>query len=134
MDNEDSNEATEGAKRIASPFLTGGGGLHFEENVQTSFVVLMLSDGLAPCIDNCAIKSIHCQTKHLHCRHFNKEALDIPRTVKSLWDAVNTKESAARMDQYDIIQLISALQDDQNTPKEDLVRIEWAYSSLAWPS
>lgn len=75
------------------------------------------------------LRAIDC----LHCRHFNKEALDIPRTVKSLWDAVNTKESAARMDQYDMIQLISALQDDQNTPEEDLVKIEWAYLRLLDP-
>ena len=74
------------------------------------------------------LKAIDC----LHCRHLNKEELDIPRTVKSLWDAVNTKESATRI-QYTIIQLISALQDDQNTPKEDLVKIEWAYLRLLDP-
>ena len=102
--------------------------------VQVEFNPHQADGDLLPAVDALLtagrpLRAIDC----LHCRHFNKEALDIPRTVKSLWDAVNTKESAARMDQYDIIQLISALQDDQNTPEEDLVRIEWAYLRLLDP-
>lgn len=34
--------------RLSNPFSTGGGGLHFEAQVQASFVALMLSGGFAP--------------------------------------------------------------------------------------
>ena len=72
------------------------------------------------------LRAIDC----LHCRHYNNETLDIQRTVKSLWDAVNTKDSVARMNQHGIIQLISALKADQSTPEEELLKIEWAYLRL----
>ena len=75
------------------------------------------------------LKAIDC----LHCRHYNKEPLDIKRTTQALMDAVDMKESAARMDQYDIIQLISALQDSSDTNEEDMVKIEWAYLRLLDP-
>ena len=65
MEDSTKEATSDGTKRIASSFLTGGGGLHFEENVQTSFVVLMLSDGFAPCLENYPIVGVHCQSKHL---------------------------------------------------------------------
>lgn len=52
-------------KELASPFSTGGGGLHFEENVQTSFVVLMLSSGFCPGLNTSwPIDKIKLQAKH----------------------------------------------------------------------
>ena len=52
-------------KELASPFSTGAGGVHFEENVQASFVVLMLSSGFIPGLNtNWPIEKIKLQAKH----------------------------------------------------------------------
>jgi hypothetical protein len=51
-------------KAIASPFLTGAGGTHFEEDVQTSFVVLMLARGIIPCLPGMLVEKIKFQTQH----------------------------------------------------------------------
>ncbi|MCC5790420.1 MAG: SMEK domain-containing protein [Opitutales bacterium] len=75
------------------------------------------------------LRAIDC----LHCRHFKNAPLDNKRTTQALMDAVNTKESAARMDQYEIIQLISALQDSSDSDEDNLVKIEWAYLRLLDP-
>ncbi len=37
-------------KKLSNPFSTGGGGVHFESEVQASFVALMLTGGYAPCL------------------------------------------------------------------------------------
>lgn len=37
-----------GTKKLSNPFSTGGGGPHFENHVQASFVILMLTGGYAP--------------------------------------------------------------------------------------
>lgn len=37
-------------KKLSPPFSTGGGGTLFENQVQTCFAVLMLSDGTCPCL------------------------------------------------------------------------------------
>lgn len=53
-------------KELASPFSTGGGGIHFEENIQASFVVLMLCGGYAPALSTWApIEKIKLQAKHV---------------------------------------------------------------------
>jgi hypothetical protein len=49
----------------SNPFSTGGGGGHFEEHVQSAFVVLMLSNGLVPCLPPWPLKKIKLQGKHL---------------------------------------------------------------------
>ncbi|MBU0710929.1 hypothetical protein KJ762_15725 [bacterium] len=51
------------SKQLSSPFSTGGGGVHFESEVQASFVVLMLSGGYAPCLPCGPIKEIKLQGK-----------------------------------------------------------------------
>lgn len=72
------------------------------------------------------LRAIDC----LQCMLHNEEPLDVARTVNALVEAINTQESAARMDQYDVIQLIGALQDSSKTAEEDLMKIEWAYLRL----
>src|SRR6266446_8948959 len=50
--------------KLANPFSTGGGGYNFENNVQTIFVILMLSGGFAPCLPAFPIKKIKLQGRY----------------------------------------------------------------------
>lgn len=69
-------------KYLSNPYSTGGGGTHFENRVQASFVVLMLTGGYAPCLPTWPIYEIKLQGKHLgidtddlivYVRHPNQE-------------------------------------------------------------
>jgi hypothetical protein len=51
------------SRKLSNPFSTGGGGGHFEANVQASFVLLMLTGGYAPCLPNWPIQKIKLQGK-----------------------------------------------------------------------
>jgi hypothetical protein len=51
-------------KIVAPPFSTGGGGINFENKVQTSFVVLMLTNGFAPGLPSWPITRVQVQGKH----------------------------------------------------------------------
>lgn len=48
----------------SSPFSTGGGGHNFENHVQASFVVLMLSGGMVPCLPAWPVKEIKLQGRY----------------------------------------------------------------------
>jgi len=50
-------------RKLSNPFSTGGGGVQFEAYVQSSFVLLMLAGGYAPCLPNWPIKKIKLQGK-----------------------------------------------------------------------
>jgi hypothetical protein len=50
-----------GEKQISNPFSTGGGGSHFEIQVQASFVALMLTGGYAPSLPCSPISKIKLQ-------------------------------------------------------------------------
>lgn len=50
-------------KQLSSPKSTGGSGVRFESHVQSSFVVLMLAGGFAPCLPGYPITSIKLQGK-----------------------------------------------------------------------
>ena len=50
--------------KLANPFSTGGGGYNFENNVQTIFVILMLSGGFVPCLPAFPIKKIKLQGRY----------------------------------------------------------------------
>jgi hypothetical protein len=52
-------------KNLGSPFSTGGGGPNFETRVQTFFTVLMMTDGVAPCLRPWSIKKIKLQAKRI---------------------------------------------------------------------
>lgn len=51
-------------KNISNPYSTGGGGLLFENHVQSSFVVIMLSGGIIPCLPGKVINKIKLQCKY----------------------------------------------------------------------
>lgn len=51
-------------KQLSSPASTGGLGTHFENRVQASFVVLMLTGGFAPCLSAWPITKIKVQGKY----------------------------------------------------------------------
>lgn len=51
-------------KELSSPFSTGGGGPRFENQVQTLFVVLMLTGGIVPCLPPLPIKRIKLQGRY----------------------------------------------------------------------
>src|SRR5947207_3333434 len=51
-------------KQIANPFSTGGGGSNFENQVQTAFVVLMLTGGAVPGLQPWPIKKIKLQGRY----------------------------------------------------------------------
>lgn len=51
-------------KQQSNPYSTGSGGAFFENNVQTAFAVLMLTDGFSPCLPNWPIIKIKFQAKH----------------------------------------------------------------------
>lgn len=48
---------------ISNPYSTGNGGPYFESYVQASFVVLMLTDGYAPCLSGSSIYKIQLQAR-----------------------------------------------------------------------
>lgn len=52
-----------GLSQIASPLLTGGAGYNFENKVQSVFLLQMLTDGKAICMDDCSIKKIIFQAR-----------------------------------------------------------------------
>jgi hypothetical protein len=52
-------------KTVAAPFSTGGGGVNFENRIQASFVVLMLTGGFSPCLPSWPVTSVRVQGKHL---------------------------------------------------------------------
>jgi len=51
-------------KHLSNPFSTGGGGPSFENQVQTAFVVLMLTGGTVPCLPAWPIQKIKLQGRY----------------------------------------------------------------------
>ncbi|PUB12520.1 hypothetical protein [Paenisporosarcina sp. OV554] len=51
-------------KELSNSYSTGGGGTHFENRVQASFVVLMLTGGFSPCLPTWPIDEIKLQGKY----------------------------------------------------------------------
>jgi len=49
---------------LVNPFSTGAGGSNFENSVQSAFVILMLSGGVAPCLPPWPIKKIKLQGRY----------------------------------------------------------------------
>lgn len=52
-------------KELSNPFSTGSGGANFETRIQASFAVLMLADGVPPCLPHWPIQKIELQAKRL---------------------------------------------------------------------
>jgi len=59
-----SDEQPSLGKELSSPFSTGGGGPRFENQVQTLFVLLMLTGGVVPCVQPLPIKKIKLQGRY----------------------------------------------------------------------
>ncbi|ARI78804.1 hypothetical protein [Halobacillus mangrovi] len=55
---------TNKGKQLSNAYSTGGGGANFENRVQASFVVLMLTGGFSPCLPNWPIAEIKLQGKY----------------------------------------------------------------------
>lgn len=55
---------SEKTKQLSNPFSVGGGGVFFENHVQSAFAVLMLTGGFAPCLPLYPIKKIKLQGKY----------------------------------------------------------------------
>jgi hypothetical protein len=55
---------TDRSKQISNPFSNGSGGAHFENRVQTSFAILMLTGGFSPCLPTWPIIEIKLQGKY----------------------------------------------------------------------
>lgn len=51
-------------KQLSNPFSTGAGGPRFENQVQTMFVLLMLTGGIVPCLPPFPIKKIKLQGRY----------------------------------------------------------------------
>jgi len=49
---------------LSNPISTGGGGVHFENRVQTAFTILMLVKGFSPCLERWPISKIKFQAKY----------------------------------------------------------------------
>lgn len=66
----------------------------------------------------------------LYARQHDTLPLDHPRAVAALIAAVSSDEPLNTMDQHHVLELIKALQEDDNTDPDDLFRVEWAYVPL----
>jgi hypothetical protein len=58
------------------------------------------------------------------------KTLDRERAIRALMAAVTHSNSNDPIDAYESVELIKALQNDVNTVREDLFKVEWAYLSL----
>jgi len=65
----------------------------------------------------------------LHRMQHDKQPLHSDLAVRALLAALDSSESV-RVDVYDIVEIIKALQDDPGTNPEALMQIEWAYLPL----
>ena len=70
--------------------------------------------------------SIDCLYYRLH----EKLPLNNKQVVRALLNAVSTDEPVNTMDPHQIVDLIKALQNDPQTDKDDLFKVEWAYLRL----
>ncbi len=75
---------------------------------------------------NRPLSAIHCLCRLLHA----KKTLRLEPAVKSLLDAVSTKESTTNMDSHEIGKIITFLQASEQLTDNDRFRIEWAYLPL----
>lgn len=52
-------------KKLSNPYSTGGGGIVFENHIQTAFVIIMLAGGFLPCLPGKKIKHIKLQCRNI---------------------------------------------------------------------
>ena len=73
-----------------------------------------------------AHSAINCLGKELHA----KNSINVAQCVRSLVDALSSKEPAHMMDSYHTLELIKFLQSDPSVTEDNLFAIEWAYLPL----
>lgn len=60
----------------------------------------------------------------------NKQSFDLKLAVRALLDSLSSTEAINSMDTYQTVQVIKALQEDEQTDPKDLFQVEWAYVAL----
>lgn len=60
----------------------------------------------------------------------NKQSFDLKLAVQALLNSLSSKEPINSMDTYQTVQVIKALQDNDQTDPKDLFQVEWAYVAL----
>ena len=93
---------------------------HYEEDRELDLAVNKLIKYGRP---NAAI---YCLSFKVH----EKKPFDKALAVKALLVAVSSTEPSTAMDSYHIVDIIKALQDDDETNQDDLFSVEWAYLQL----
>lgn len=76
------------------------------------------------------VKRVHSAIDVLHHRFREGKGLDIERSVKALLSINDSEDTSNQTSTYDTQELIKALQEDPNTPEQDLFNIEWFYVPL----
>lgn len=114
---------TSKSKQLCSPYSSGGGGNNFEVSVQSSFVVLMLSKGIFPCLSLDPIVKIELQSRYRgyetddiivysenintkfqskmlaqikHNIRFNNSDKNFKETIQAAWNDFNNKDIFAK--------------------------------------
>jgi hypothetical protein len=72
------------------------------------------------------LAALRCIHKMLH----DKQPLDARRAAMVLLAAVGSTENTHSMDVYETVEIIKALQHDQTTYPDEVLRVEWAYLPL----
>lgn len=72
----------------------------------------------------------HAAIDCLNCQHHKIKSFDITQAVRALIDALSVKETVGNIGQYYFINLITALQESDSVPEQDMVTIEWGYLRL----
>ena len=70
--------------------------------------------------------AINCLNRNVHL----KQPLDATLATKALLAAVSLKKKDYVVHTYDLIEIITALQNDPNTNRDELFKVEWAYVPL----
>ena len=76
------------------------------------------------------VKRTHAAIDVLYFKHQAGKGLDIERSIKALLAANDSADQANQISTYEISELIKALQQDPNTPEQDLINVEWFYVQL----
>ena len=70
--------------------------------------------------------AINCLNRNLHL----KQPVNTSSAIRALLAAISSQETTPSADVHDIIELITALQNDPTTDRNELFKVEWAYVSL----
>lgn len=93
---------------------------HYNTDIDLIFIVDKLFE----------VKRIHSAIDVLHHRFREGKGLDIERSIKALLSINDSEDNTNQMSTYDTQELIKALQEDPNTPENDLFKVEWFYVPL----